>query len=137
MGFIGHIYFIKARKFTMNPDNLLEDKNPYNDKDTEDMLRHFKLEYFLMTNALSFIITEAIFLSNKFYDLNCRGPITHHMHIILIACMVPRVLRYIYYSISLIKGNDWFERNMKVLNYMIGILSYGVAIYVLISLYSV
>lgn len=63
MGFTAHIFFIPAEKFTMNSKYLEDDKNPYNDKKTEDMLRHFKLEYFLMTNALSFIITEAILLS--------------------------------------------------------------------------
>ena len=63
MGFTAHIFFIPAKKFTMNSDDLEDDKSPYNDKNTEDMLRHFKLEYFLMTNALSFIITEVILLS--------------------------------------------------------------------------
>jgi hypothetical protein len=94
----------------MNSVQLTKDLNPYNDKETEDMLRHFKLEYFLMSNALSFIITEAIFLSKKFYDLECRGHISHKMDVLLICCMVPRVLRYLYYSIALCYGNDWFEK---------------------------
>jgi hypothetical protein len=134
MGFLFHIYFTKAKKFTMNAESLTEDKNPYNDKETEDMLRHFKLEYFLMTNALSFIITEFILLCDNLYGINCLGPITSTMFSVMVACMVPRILRYIYYSISLSKGNKWFEDNMKILNYFIGIVSYAVGIYCLISL---
>ena len=109
MGFTGHIFFIPAQKFTMRDEDLKKDKSPYNDKETEDMLRHFKLEYFLMTNALAFIITEAILMSRQVYDLKCRGLITESTKFTLVCCMLPRIARYIYYSISLIKGNKWFE----------------------------
>jgi hypothetical protein len=53
---------------------------------------------------------------------------------LLVACMIPRIARYIYYSIALIKGNQWFEKNMQILNYGIGLLSYAAGLYGLISL---
>lgn len=96
------------------------------------MLRHFKLEYFLMTNASAFIITEIVFLKN-FYHIADRGPVTDTDKVLLICCMIPRILRYIYYSISLALGNEWFESHLKFLNYGVGFLSYGVAIYCLIQ----
>jgi hypothetical protein len=89
----------------MNSISLEDDKNPYNDKETEDMLRHFKLEYFLMTNALSFIFTEAILINGNFYNLKCRGTIPANANLILWCCLIPRALRYLYYAISLEKGN--------------------------------
>lgn len=96
------------------------------------MLRHFKLEYFLMTNTSAFILTEIVFL-NGFYHVADRGPITKHDKILLVCCMVPRVLRYIYYSLSLVFGNDFFEKQINFLNYGIGLIHYGVAIYILSS----
>jgi hypothetical protein len=136
MGFTAHIFFLPAKKFTMNPKLLEKNKSPYDDMATEDMLRHFKLEYFLMTNALSFIITEVLLLSNRFYNIDCRGTFTTNAKILLICCMIPRILRYAYYSVAILKGNEWFEDNMKILNYGIGALSYAAGIYGFISLYN-
>lgn len=136
MVFLFQIFYIPAHKFTTNAMNLLLDKNPYNDQDTEDMLRHFKLEYFLMTGTSTFIITELVFILG-YYDLKYRGPITTDCIMILGACMVPRILKYIYYSISLVKGNTWFEKHLCWLNYFISVISYVVAIFCWISLYRV
>ena len=121
----------------MNALMLELDKNPYNDKETEDMLRHFKLEYFLMTNPMAFIITEALLLSQRFYHLECRGEISHNMKVCLICCIVPRALKYLYYSLSLKFGNEWFEDHMWFINWVVGLMSYGVAIFVWIELYSI
>jgi hypothetical protein len=96
------------------------------------MLRHFKLEYFLMTNSSAFILTEIVFL-NGFYDVLQVGPLTNHDKVCLICCMVPRILRYIYYSLSLAFGNSFFEEKLKFLNYGVGLISFGVAIYILAS----
>jgi hypothetical protein len=125
-----------SHKFTQNAKNLEADRNPYNDKDTEDMLRHFKLEYFLMTGSSAYIVTEIVLIMG-FYDLKKRGPITHDCIMLLTASMVPRILRYIYYSLSMIKGNAWFEKHMCWLNYVIGVISYVVAIFCWVSLYRV
>lgn len=85
-----------------------------------------------MTNASAFVLTEIVFL-NGFYHVADRGPITKHDKILLFCCMVPRVLRYIYYSLSLVFGNSFFEDQIKFLNYGIGLIHYGVAIYILSS----
>lgn len=108
MLFLAQVFYSPAEKFTENPENKEYDENPYNDADTEDMLRHFKLEYFLMANSSAFVITEIVFLCG-FYKIKDRGPVTDADKLQLICCMIPRILRYIYYSISLALGNEFFE----------------------------
>lgn len=136
MIFLFQIFYTPSHKFTQNAKNLEADKNPYNDSDTEDMLRHFKMEYFLMTGASAYIVTEVVLILG-YYSLDKRGPITSELKILLVACMVPRVLRYIYYSLSMMKGNAWFEKHMCWLNYVIGVISYVAAIFSWVSLYQV
>lgn len=54
-------YLIKFNPTSKNEELLLMDDNPWNDKDTEDFLRHLKLEFFLFCYFMAVIMLDAVF----------------------------------------------------------------------------
>lgn len=53
-------YLVKFNPTAKNEELLLMDDNPWNDKDTEDFLRHLKLEFFTFCYFLSFLILDIL-----------------------------------------------------------------------------
>ena len=54
-------YLIKFNPTAKNEELLLMDDNPWNDKDTEDFLRHLKLEFFVFCYFLAILILDVLF----------------------------------------------------------------------------
>lgn len=51
-------YIVKFNPTAKNEELLLMDDNPWNDKDTEDFLRHLKLEFFVFCYFLSSMVLD-------------------------------------------------------------------------------
>lgn len=51
-------YLVKFNPTAKNEELLLMDDNPWNDKDTEDFLRHLKLEFFVFCYFLASLILD-------------------------------------------------------------------------------
>lgn len=56
--FVTMAYIFKFRTYMKNEDMLLQDDNPWNDRDTEDFLRHLKMEYLLFSYYFASILMD-------------------------------------------------------------------------------
>lgn len=58
--FVTVAYVVKFNPTSKDEELLLMDENPWNDKDTEDFLRHMKQEYFVFCYFLTAFILDVI-----------------------------------------------------------------------------
>lgn len=83
MTFMTAAYIFKFNSTTKNEELLLLDDNPWNDKETEDFLRHLKTEYLVWGYYISSIIMS---LEVMFYvhDENLLGKKDFYPTVIII-----------------------------------------------------
>lgn len=58
--FVLMAYIFKFKSTMKDEDLLLQDNNPWNDKDTEDFLRHLKMEYLVFSYYFSAVIMNYV-----------------------------------------------------------------------------
>lgn len=66
-------YLIKFKPITKNEQVLAIDTNVWNDRNTDDFLHYLKMEYFLITYMLTFIIVEICVSFTDIYEINLMG----------------------------------------------------------------
>ena len=57
-GFVAYAYLTKLENFLTDVQLIENDDNPWNNKKTEDFLRHLKAEMFTMVYPAAFILIE-------------------------------------------------------------------------------
>ena len=113
MTFMAFCSIIKGSgPFTKDIKKSYRDNNPWNDKSTNDFLRHVKLEYFLFTFQLSLLLTEIVIGFTSLHHMNWFGPRSFDLTgRILLICMMPHLIKLMGYSMLLYYGNDlWGKR---------------------------
>lgn len=68
MMFVTLAYIFKFKSTMKNEEVLLQDDNPWNDKDTEDFLRHLKMEYLLFSYFVAALIIDYVIGFHKGVD---------------------------------------------------------------------
>ena len=58
--FVSAAYLFKFKSTMKDEDLLLQDDNPWNDKDTEDFMRHLKMEYLVFSYYISTAIMNYV-----------------------------------------------------------------------------
>lgn len=58
--FVTLAYIFKFKSTMKNEEVLLQDDNPWNDKDTEDFLRHLKMEYLMFSYFVAAIVMDYV-----------------------------------------------------------------------------
>ena len=95
MAFIMISYLSKVRPFMRDEFLLENDDNPWNNKDTEDFLRHMKLEFYVTTLQITNIMMLITFwFMPRFFhiDLSAYGNRTFALTgVFMILCIVPRI----------------------------------------------
>ena len=66
-------YIIKFKPITKNELVLAHDTNVWNDRDTDDFLHYLKMEFFMITYMINFIIMEIIMGFSNLFHLDYMG----------------------------------------------------------------
>ena len=105
--FLLFAYTTKMNTFMHNTYEIEHDSNPWNNKDTEDFLRHLKREYFTMTYTIAFVFMEVTLGFTDFFDINSYGPRDFGVSgVCMIIAMLPRIFNIILMSVFSICGFD-------------------------------
>lgn len=98
MVFLAVGYLARLGPFMRDEAALEGDFNPWNNKDTEDFMRHLKEEYFVMVYQMTMIVMGLIIPFSSSYgwvEISNFGPRDFWISGILgILCVVPRLLLF-------------------------------------------
>lgn len=102
MIFLAVGYLARLGPFMRDEEALEGDFNPWNNKDTEDFLRHLKEEYMVMQYQMTMIAIGFIVTFSHFFDwieLDNFGPRDFWICGVLgLLCVIPRLLYFIMFS---------------------------------------
>lgn len=97
--------------FTKNEQKSEKDNNPWNDKNTNDFLRHIKLEYYLISLHLSLMLTELLLMLSGIHHVDWFGPQDFDVVGRLLAiCVMPHLIKLMGYMLLLCYGNKLWEQ---------------------------
>ena len=95
MVFVMLSYLSKVRPFMRDEFILENDTNPWNNKDTEDFLRHMKLEFYVTTLQITTIMMLLTFWFMPYFfhiNLTAYGNRTFSITgVFMILCLIPRI----------------------------------------------
>lgn len=123
-----YAYIIKMNNFLSDSFIIENDDNPWNNKDTEDFMRHLKAELFTIVYPASFIFMECMIGFNYSYDTSAvtsgtnYGPHSGMVKTFYAICLIPRVYNLLslllmaYLNINW--GNDYFKLQRLVLMFL-------------------
>lgn len=116
--FLIFAYTTKMQTFLQNTHEIETDDNPWNNKNTEDFLRHLKREYFTMSYSIAFLLLELTTGFSNMWNIDVFGPKDMSVSgALLIMCMVPRFIKLISLSVFSLYGYDAVSPQMRYLNY--------------------
>ena len=115
MGFLGFAHLVRMDPLMRDHDALESDDNPWNNKDTEDFLRHLKEEYFMFQYTYTMTIVDILVtMCHSFFwiDFTRFGPKDFWIAGMLgIICVIPRLYwDFIFVAFSILgiefRGKD-------------------------------
>lgn len=105
--FLLFAYTSKMSTFMRNTYEIENDDNPWNNKDTEDFLRHLKREYFTMVYSIAYLAMEITCGFTDLWEIEAFGPRDLSVSgFILITAMIPRVVELSALVVFSLKGYD-------------------------------
>lgn len=131
--FMWILYWGRLKSMTHQEDELLEDENVWNDKNTDDILNFMKVECFLMCYQSCFIILEIIIGFTNMHGFQQFGAVEWMPNrVIFLTLISGRVSDFILTLIMMHRGQNQYHQDNRRINILSLVIR---AIFLTVALY--